>query len=111
VQEIGEIMRVDYSNFGAEPQDHKTGRAGQTGEEKTASDSSSTTGGISNVDQASLSFDQTRVQALATQVLAQPEVREAKVQALQQAVGDGEYSVPPSQIANALVSELSGAQG
>jgi flagellar biosynthesis anti-sigma factor FlgM len=107
-------MRVDYSNFGAESQDNKIGRAGQTGGEGTASsaasNSSSATGSVTNLDQASLSYDQTRVQSLATQVMAQPEIREAKVQALQQAIGDGEYSVPPSQIANALVSDMNGTQ-
>jgi flagellar biosynthesis anti-sigma factor FlgM len=103
-------MRVDYSNFGTESQDNKTERAGQTGGERTANNSSSATGSASNLDQASWSFDQTRVQSLATQVMAQPEIREAKVQALQQAIGDGEYSVPPSQIANALVNDMNGTE-
>ena len=63
------------------------------------------------VDQTRFSFDQARVQSLESQVLAQPEIRQAKVQSLQQAIGNGEYSVPAGQIAQALVSELAGAQG
>jgi flagellar biosynthesis anti-sigma factor FlgM len=63
------------------------------------------------VDQTQFSFDQARVQTLATQVLAQPDVREAKVQSLQQAIGNGEYSVSPAVIAEALAAEFGGAQG
>jgi flagellar biosynthesis anti-sigma factor FlgM len=51
------------------------------------------------------------VQSLEAHVLAQPEIREAKVQSLQQAIGNGEYSVPVSQVADALISELDGAHG
>lgn len=95
-------MRVDLTKAGLElPEPSNAGRAGQT-----ASDSGSGT------DQASLSFDQARVQSLETQVLAQPEIRQAKVEALRQAIGDGEYAVSPGQVADAMTSELSlGAQG
>ncbi|HKM46322.1 MAG TPA: flagellar biosynthesis anti-sigma factor FlgM [Terriglobales bacterium] len=107
-------MRVDLNTFGVEPPDRgTTGHAGQTGAARTeASDTTgSASGSTAGVDQARFSFDQTRVQTLAARVLAQPEIREAKVQALQQSIGKGDYSVPPSQIADALVSELGGAQG
>jgi flagellar biosynthesis anti-sigma factor FlgM len=98
-------MRVDLTSFGVEPPEKgTTGRAGQTG---AAGTGTSTAG----VDQTRFSFDQTRVQSLEAQVLAQPEIRQAKVQSLQQAIGNGEYSVPAGQIANAMVSELAGAQG
>lgn len=63
----------------------------------------------SGLDQTRFSFDQTRVQSLAAHVLAQPEIREAKVKSLQQAIGNGEYSVPAKQVADALVSELGAA--
>jgi flagellar biosynthesis anti-sigma factor FlgM len=99
-------MRVDLTSFGVEPPEKgTTGRAGQTGAAGTGT--TNTTG----VDQTRFSFDQTRVQSLETEVLAQPEIRQAKVQSLQQAIGNGEYSVPAGQIANAMVSELAGAQG
>ncbi len=106
-------MRVDLSTFGVEPPEKgTTGRAGQTGAAQTgaSSTSGSTRGSTSGVDQTHFSFDQTRVQSLAARVLAQPEIREAKVQTLQQAIGRGEYSIPPGQIADALIGELSGAQ-
>lgn len=109
-------MRVDFTTFGVEPPDQgKTGRAGQaadSGKDTTGSASESTANNsTAGVDQTRFSFDQTRVQSLQAQVLAQPEIREAKVRSLQQAIGKGEYSVPASHVANALVSELAGAQG
>jgi len=98
-------MRVDFTTFGLEPPEKgTTGRAGQAG--AAGAGASSTPG----MDQARFSFDQARVQSLQAQVLAQPEIREAKVQALQQAIGNGNYSVSAGQVADALVSELGGAQ-
>ena len=106
-------MRVDFTTFGAEPPEPgKTGRAGQSGTAGTGVSGSSGSGvsessnDISSMDQTRFSFDQTRVQSLEIQVLAQPEIRDARVQALQQAIGNGEYSVPPSQVADAMVSDL-----
>ena len=107
-------MRVDFTSLGVEPPENgKTGRAGQTGASGTtaSSASGSTSSSTSGLDQTRFSFDQARVQSLEAQVLAQPEIRQAKVQSLQQAIGNGEYSVLPGQIANAMVSELAGAQG
>jgi flagellar biosynthesis anti-sigma factor FlgM len=103
-------MRVDYTTFGTEPPDNnKTGRAGQTEAAETAA--RNTSGSNSpGVDQANFSSDPTRAQTLQAQVLAQPEVREAKVQSLQQAIGSGNYSVSAGQIADALVSEFGEAQ-
>jgi len=125
-------MRIDFTSSGIGPlentESNKTGRAG-TGAPTTGASGNSgrtpggsssatvegtldgtlngTLHGTSGVDRASFSFDQTRVQSLAAQVLAQAEIREAKVQSLQQAISDGEYSVPPAHVASALVAELS----
>jgi|HubBroStandDraft_1064217.scaffolds.fasta_scaffold00210_29 flagellar biosynthesis anti-sigma factor FlgM len=104
-------MRVDFATYGAEPSEQgKASRAAQTGASGTAASGASGSGSdnISGLDQAQFSSDQTRSQSLATQVLEQPEVREDKVEALQQAIGSGQYSVPPSQIADALVNDLGG---
>ena len=102
-------MRVDLTSRGVEqPENGKTGRAGQTGASGTTASSapSSSSSSTLGLDQASFSFDPARVQSLAAQVLAQPEIRQAKVQALQQAIGNGEYSVSAGQVADAMVSEL-----
>ena len=100
-------MRVDFTAVGAEaPENGKTGRAGQTGASGTEASRGDTSDVTSNLDQARFSFDRTQVQSLEAQVLAQPEIREAKVQSLQQAIGNGEYSVPTSHVADALAGEL-----
>ena len=102
-------MRVDFTTYGLEPPEKgQTDRAGQTGAAgATASSASDSTSGP---DQTRFSFDQTRVQSLEAQVLAQPEIRAAKVQSLQQAIGNGNYSVSASQVADAMVSDLKGTQ-
>jgi flagellar biosynthesis anti-sigma factor FlgM len=98
-------MRVDLTTFGVEPPENsKTGRAGHTGGAGIATGSAAASTSV--LDETRFSFDQTRVQSLGAQVLAQPEIRGAKVEALQEAIGKGEYSVPPSQVADALVSDL-----
>ncbi len=100
-------MRVDLTSRGVEPPEKgKTGRAGQTG--ASGSTASSASSGTAGLDQASFSFDPARVQALEAQVLAQPEIRQAKVEALQQAIGKGEYSVSAGQVADAMASDLGG---
>jgi flagellar biosynthesis anti-sigma factor FlgM len=103
-------MRVDFTSSGLEPPEKgTTGRAGHAEPSGTGAETGANN--ISGVDQTRFSFDQTRVQSLEAHVLAQPEIREAKVQSLRQAIGNGEYSVPASQVADALVSELGGAKG
>ena len=108
-------MKVDLTNFGVEPPDqNKPGRAGQaagssSGAASRAPDSTSASAASSNsaiVDQIRFSFDPTRVQSLQAQVLAQPEVHADKVKALRQAIDNGEYSVPPSHVAGALIGDL-----
>jgi len=93
-------MRVDFTTFGLEPAEKgKPGSAGQAGAAPNVA------GNTAGADETRFSFDQTRVQSLEAQVLAQPEIRDAKVQELQNAIGNGAYSIPPSQVADAMVSE------
>ena len=99
-------MRVDFTTSGLEPPEKST-----TGRARHAAGAGTEANSISGVDQTRFSFDQTLVQSLEAHVLAQPEIREAKVQPLQQAIGKGEYSVPASLVADALVTELGGATG
>ena len=61
------------------------------------------------VDRTQFSFDQSRVRSLASQALATPEIREAKVSALGQAIASGGYSVEPGKVAEAMTAELAGA--
>jgi len=57
-------------------------------------------------DTAQLSTDQARVQALAVQASALPEIRQDKVDALRRVVRDGSYRVSPEQTAEAMLSEI-----
>ena len=75
-------MRVDLTNYGSEPPEKsKLGRAGQSGTAAAAATASeaSASGSSSALDRASFSFDQARVQSLASQALAAPEVRRQTV--------------------------------
>jgi|ERR1700722_10646645 flagellar biosynthesis anti-sigma factor FlgM len=104
-------MRVDFTNFGPEPPDkNDTGRVGQSasyGSTKNNTVAGASSGASSEADQASLSYDQPRVQLLAAQVLAQPEIRADRVGTLRQAIGNGHYSVSASDVAEALANDLS----
>ena len=94
-------MRVDLRTYGlAPPEEKKTDRAGQsTAAEKQGSETAA-------LDQARFSFDQVRVKSLEGEVLAQPEVREQKVELLRQALGKGEYAVNEGQVADAILADL-----
>jgi flagellar biosynthesis anti-sigma factor FlgM len=121
-------MRVDFTTFAAEPPEPgKPGRSGQTdtagatstadavesgaasntskGTSTAAATSTASSSDSSAVDQTRFSFDQARLQSLEAQVLAQPEVRATKVQALQTSIESGDYSIPPSHVAEAIASE------
>ena len=58
------------------------------------------------LDQTQLSGAHAQVQALAAQASQLPDVREAKVQALREAVQGGQYRPNPANIAQGLISEM-----
>jgi len=95
-------MKVDLRTYGFGPPEEKKTERGSTARpaDQAASEANS-------LDKARLSFDQARVQSLESQVLAQPEVRQEKVDLLRQAVGKGEYAVSEGQIADAMIADLS----
>lgn len=112
-------MRVDSNNFVSNvaakfeselPEQDKAGRSSKTGVPEagrsgtTASKAQLSASAVNDVVHFSSNAD--RVESLKAQALLQPEIRDAKVQSLQNAIGNGEYSVSPSQIAGALKSEL-----
>ena len=67
--------------------------------------------GAAGADRARFSFDQARVKTLEAAAMAQPEVRQQKVDALRQAVGKGEYAVSDAQIADAISADFGAAAG
>ena len=94
-------MRVDLTTYGTESVDNaKPDRT------RTASAASEHGSDTAVPDQTHFSFDQTRVRALASQVLAQPEVRQQRVELLRQSLGKGEYSVSDTQLADAILADL-----
>jgi flagellar biosynthesis anti-sigma factor FlgM len=54
-------------------------------------------------DQATLSQDKVTLSSLATQVLAQPEVRQNLVDTLRESINSGQYKLDPSGIADAIL--------
>lgn len=75
-------------------------RSGSTGQ------SSSTVSVNSGADQAELSVDGQTLQALQASLAQLPEVRQERVEALRQAVGNGSYQVSDQQLGEAVGSEL-----
>jgi flagellar biosynthesis anti-sigma factor FlgM len=64
----------------------------------------------SGQDQAQLSVDSATVQQLKTSLSQVPEVRQARVDALRQAVGSGNYQVSNQQLSDAIRSDLLAGQ-
>jgi negative regulator of flagellin synthesis FlgM len=60
----------------------------------------------SNQDKAQLSVDSERIEQLKADLSRVPEVRQERVDALRQAIGNGNYQVTDQQLAAAIHSEL-----
>lgn len=54
-------------------------------------------------DKTTLAFDRTNITSLVSQVMASPEVRQDKVEALRQAISNGQYKVEPDKVADAML--------
>lgn len=109
-------MRINPTTSGIEQQDNnKTGRAGQPANQSSQANASAAaitganSGASASIDRTQFSFDQARVQTLQSQALAEPEIRQAKVSSLGQAIGSGGYSVDAGKVADAITAEFSGA--
>ncbi len=100
-------MRVDLRTYETESADNRKANRAQ------AAPASSERGNeTAALDQTHFSFDRTRVRALAGEVLAQPEVRQQRVELLRQSIGKGEYAVSDGQLADAILADLtSGSAG
>jgi len=94
-------MRIDF-HYGPQP-------ALQT--DRNVSQGNPALGGSSQKtepeqDQAEISAAHVKVQALAAQASQLPEVREARVQSLRQAISDGQYRADPEKVAGSLLSHM-----
>ena len=61
-------------------------------------------------DTATLSTDSAQVNALAAKALESALVRQDKIEALRQAIQNGEYKIDPGKIADAMLEQSSGAR-
>jgi len=93
-------MRIDL-NHG--PQ--STPESNRNNAQSVTTSSSSSSNALGE-DQAQLSGVHIQVQALAAQASQLPEVREARVHELRQAVESGQYHVSPDQVAGALLTHM-----
>ena len=72
-------------------------------EDKTRKTASKAPSAPSVEDKASLSVDTLSVSSLETQTMAAPAVRQDKIDALRQAIQNGEYKVEPDKVAQAIL--------
>jgi flagellar biosynthesis anti-sigma factor FlgM len=105
-------MRIDLTTSGLQPSENAgSQKTGQRGAAASGTQDSAKTGATGDSAQFSSSFDQTRIQALSAQALSAPEIREAKVSSLAQAVNTGGYTVDAAQVADSIISGYSGKAG
>ncbi len=76
---------------------------GMEREDKTKKAGAKPTSSPNVEDKASLSTDTLSLTSLEATALAAPEVRQDKVEALRQAIQNGEYKVDPQKIAHAIL--------
>jgi flagellar biosynthesis anti-sigma factor FlgM len=96
-------MRIDGNQpTQSLPESGRAANPGPAGSEAGSSAGSSPLG----EDQAQFSGTQGQVQALTEQVLQFPEIREAKVNALRQAVVGGSYQPSSKQVADAVFAHM-----
>jgi negative regulator of flagellin synthesis FlgM len=85
-------------------QTQKVTRSGSSSQQSSAAAISS------NQDRTQLSGDSTTVQQLKASLAQVPEVRQQRVAALRQAVGNGSYQVSDEQLSDAIGSNLLAGQ-
>lgn len=74
-------------------------------EDKTRKAASKAPNAPSVEDKASLSVDTLSVSSLEAQAMAAPAVRQDKIDALRQAIQNGEYKVEPEKVAHAILEQ------
>jgi len=72
-------------------------------EEKAKKSAGKQSGGANIEDKATLSSDSLNTSTLEAQVMAMPEVRQDKVEALRQQVQNGQYKVDADEIAKSIL--------
>jgi negative regulator of flagellin synthesis FlgM len=92
-------MRIDLYNTAAS-------QAGSLADSMRANaEKSSAPGATGEGDRATLTSGAGSIASLVSQAMSAPEIRQAKVESLQQAIGSGQYKIDADQIAGAMIDE------
>ena len=92
-------MRIDLTNSAASQ------LAGESDMQKVNSGNVQAANASGSEDRATLTSDSSSVQSLVSTAMNSPEVRQDKVDSLQQAVNSGQYKLDPAGIAASMLDE------
>jgi negative regulator of flagellin synthesis FlgM len=92
-------MRIDlYNSAASQISSESNSKKVQT---QNVSSSDASDGGV----RTTLSSGSGTVSALVNEAMSSPDIRQSKVQSLQQAISSGSYQLDPDQIAGAMIDE------
>jgi flagellar biosynthesis anti-sigma factor FlgM len=92
-------MRIDLFNSAASQ------IASEQSSQQVNAQNAAKTGRSASEDRATLTSDSTSVGSLVSAALSSPEIRQDKVDSLRQAIGSGQYTLDPAQIAASMVDD------
>jgi flagellar biosynthesis anti-sigma factor FlgM len=92
-------MRIDLFNSAASQ------IASEQSSQQVNAQNAAKTGQSASEDRATLTSDSTSVGSLVSAALSSPEIRQDKVDSLRQAIGSGQYTLDPAQIAASMVDD------
>jgi len=102
-------MRIDFNYTAPEPERSSQSAASSAPAANRTQKNTPVASSLGE-DQAQLSGAHAQVQALAAQASQLPEIRQARVDSLRQAVRGGQYHPEPQQVAGALVAHMIAAR-
>jgi len=91
-------MRIDLYNSAAT-------QADSLADSKQVKAQGSSTPAVSGEDHATLTSGAGSIASLVSEAMSSPEIRQAKVESLQQAISSGQYQIDPDKIAGAMIDE------
>jgi negative regulator of flagellin synthesis FlgM len=92
-------MRVDLMNSAASQLANEPGAQSVNGKNAVAPETQA------SEDRTTLTSDQASVSNLVSTAMQSPEIRQDKVAALQQSIGNGQYQLDPAKIAASMIDE------
>ena len=92
-------MRIDLYNSSASQ------IGGEPSQKRVSAQNIQTTESDGSGDRTTLTSGSSSVSSLVSEAMTSPEVRQDKVQSLQQAISSGQYKLDPDKIAGAMIDE------